>query len=258
MRFSQFGSSAVIAATLFYSLPGNASEVIDWSGLYAGINAGAAVGTAKMNFSPSGSFLGPLAGDIADGNFWRGQRNLDSTSFTGGLYAGYQQKHDRFLFGVETDIDYLGLNDSSSTTAMVATSGNTYRLDQKIRTDFFASLRPRVGYLPDSFSGDLLLFATGGLTLTGARVNQTFTQINVAYSSQGLSDSKLLLGWVGGGGLEYALTERWSIKAEYLYANLGSIENDNASGNAGFTAFTTDNEMELTSHIFRLGMSFRF
>jgi len=258
MRLSQFGLGVMIAATLFYSQPGHTEEAIDWNGFYSGLTAGAAVGTAKMSFSPSGLFNGPLAADIADGNYWRGQRDLDATGFTGGVYGGYQQTYGNFLFGIEADIGYLGLNESSSTTATVPASGNTYRLDQEISTDFFASLRPRVGYFPDALAGKLLVFATGGPTLTRADVTQTFTQLNNAYWSQGLSESKLLPGWAIGGGMEYALTKQWSLKAEYLYADLGSIENNNASGNTGFAAYSTDNKMDLTSHIFRLGATFHY
>lgn len=88
--------------------------------------------------------------------------------------------------------------------------------------------------MPESFLGDLLLFATGGTTLTHARVKQKLTQPNNSYSSQGLSEDRMLIGWVAGGGLEYALTKQCSVKAEYLYASLGSVEN-HAPGSAGYS-----------------------
>ena len=34
-------------------------------------------------------------------------------------------------------------------------------------------------------------------------------------------ESKWLLGWTVGGGMEFALTDRWSAKAEYMYYDLG-------------------------------------
>lgn len=176
---------------------------------------------------------------------------------TGGLQAGYQKKHDNLLFGLEAEINYLGLRDDSSITATVPVSNSPYRLDQSVQTDFFASLRPRVGYVPESFSGDLLLFATGGVTLTHARIKQKLTQLNNSYSSQGLSEDRMLIGWVAGGGLEYALSKQWSVKAEYLYASLGSVEN-HAPGSTSFTAYTTDNKADLTAHIIRVGTAFHF
>ena len=40
------------------------------------------------------------------------------------------------------------------------------------------------------------------------------------------------LGWAAGGGFEYALNNRWSIKAEYLYLDLGSENYTFALGTA--------------------------
>jgi len=258
MRVRLISWIATSLVTTLFAQTSLASEQIDWTGFYVGLNAGAALGTAKMDFDPSGSFLGPVAGDIRDGNFWRGTRDLDSTSMTGGLQAGYQKKHDNLLFGLEAEINYLGLRDDSSVTATVPVSGTPYRLDQSVQTDFFASLRPRLGYVPESFSGDLLLFATGGVTLTHAQIKQKFTQLNNTYSSQGLSEDRMLIGWVAGGGLEYALSQQWSVKAEYLYASLGSVESASSPGSAGFTAFTTNNQADLTAHIIRVGTAFHF
>lgn len=231
----------------------------DWTGPYIGLTAGTAIGKAEMSLDPTGLFNGPGNPDIRDGNFWRRTIDLDSAAFTGGLYGGYQVRVDRIVYGLEGEAGYLGLKESSSITARVPTTANTYRLDQKVETDFFASLRPRVGYLPETFSGSLLLFATGGLTLTHARVEQKFTQVNLPYHSEGLSEDKLLGGWTAGGGMEYALSKAWSLKAEYLYANLGTIKNNNAPGNpASAAAYRTNNKAELTSHLLRLGTAWHF
>ncbi|WP_341898069.1 outer membrane beta-barrel protein [Ferrovibrio terrae] len=230
----------------------------DWTGFYTGLTVGTAMGKAEMSLNPTGAFNGPLAADITDGNFWRRTTDLDSAAFTGGLYGGYQVKVDRVVYGLEGEAGYLGLKDSSSITATVST-GNTYRLDQKVETDFFASLRPRVGYVPEAFSGSLLLFATGGVTLTQVRVDQTFKQIGVAYQSKGLAEDKMLVGWTVGGGMEYAMSKAWSLKAEYLYADLGTIENNNVPGSpASVAAYRTNNKAELTTHILRIGTAWHF
>lgn len=255
-----FRKAAVIGTVLACEslcFAAHAGDTIHWDGPYAGFTAGTAIGTAKMKHDPSGAFLGPTANDITDGNFWRRTTDLDSTAFTGGVYAGYQQQHDRMVLGIEAEINYLGLDEDASTTSFVAASGNTYRLDQSVKTDLFVSLRPRVGYVPEAFSGNLMLFGTAGITLTHAQIEQKFTQLNVAYHSQGFEGDHLLVGWTLGAGAEYALSQNWRLKAEYLYADLGAIKN-HAPGNAGFTGYTTDNQAELTSHIMRLGTAYHF
>lgn len=230
VRLGMYLAAAVIVVA---AVPCRAQS-LDWQGFYAGVTAGAVIGTGRMDFDPTGSFNGPIANDITDGNFWRGTKKLDTTDLTGTLQAGYQIGHGRFRFGLEGEAGYLGLRESSTKTA-TASTGNTYRLDQKIETDFFASLRPRVGYVPEVFSGDLMLFVTGGMTLAHARITQKFTQIGLAYNSDGLSEDKMLVGWTAGGGLEYALSKAWGLKMEYLYASLGTVEG-NAPGNAASRA----------------------
>jgi outer membrane immunogenic protein len=229
-----------------------------WTGRYVGFGAGAATGKTDMTFNPTGTFVTGAAGDIADGNFWRGTRELETTSVTASAYVGHQVRRDRMVYGVEGEAGYLRLNDASSVRALVPATGSTYQLDQQIKTDFFAALRGRLGYLPEGFSDKLMLFGTAGLTLTHARIDQRFTQINVIYDSNGLSENRYLLGWTVGGGFEYTLSKNWNLRAEYLYANLGKVDK-NAIGNpAVFSAYTTANKAEPTAHIARIGASWRF
>ncbi len=117
-----------------------------------------------------------------------------------------------------------------------------------------------MGYVPEAFSGDLMLFATGGVTLTHARIVQKFTQTNLSpnYVSDGLSEDKMLVGWTAGGGVEYALSKAWSLKGEYLYAHLGTVERSAPGTPSNFAAFTTNNQADLTSHILRAGVAFHF
>lgn len=255
---TRFFGFAVVASAMLIGKTGIAAELGYWDGYYAGLNVAASASTAKMKFDPSGSFLGPNAIDVADGNFWRSSRNLKSSNLAGGVHAGYQQRYGRILVGIEADLNQLGQRDRSSITATVPTTTSQYLLEQQVKTDLSISLRPRIGYVPESGSGDLLLYVTGGLTYTRAKVFQKFTQLNVAYYSEGLSDSRWLAGWVAGGGVEYALSKQWSLKTEYLYANLGSIEKNNASGNPGFAAYTTNNRVDLTNHTVRLGITYRY
>jgi outer membrane immunogenic protein len=64
-------------------------------------------------------------------------------------------------------------------------------------------------------------------------------------SGPGGSESDTRIGWTVGAGLEYALWSNWSVKVEYLYADLGSFEF--AGGNIDFN-----------THIVRGGINYRF
>ena len=69
-----------------------------------------------------------------------------------------------------------------------------------------------------------------------------------------LSTTKV--GWAAGGGVEYAISKRWTIKAEYLYMDLGS-ESVIASPilpNPPSRKAT----MKTTTNIFNIGMNYKF
>jgi outer membrane immunogenic protein len=62
-------------------------------------------------------------------------------------------------------------------------------------------------------------------------------------------------GWTAGGGIEAALSERWSAKAEYLYLDLGSANyalplNYYFGGSATINSTTRD-------HIVRVGVNYK-
>jgi outer membrane immunogenic protein len=73
----------------------------------------------------------------------------------------------------------------------------------------YGTLRGRVGYAFDRF----LPYFTGGLYWS--QTDMTLNESGFLIRRQ--SDSS---GWVVGGGLEVALTNHWSIKGEYLHAQL--------------------------------------
>ncbi|MGB7781036.1 MAG: outer membrane beta-barrel protein, partial [Pseudolabrys sp.] len=70
-----------------------------------------------------------------------------------------------------------------------------------------ATLRGRAGYAINN----VLLFASAGLAYG-----------NLTANLAGLEESKTLVGWAGGLGMEVGFTPNWTAKVEYLYMDLGS------------------------------------
>jgi len=56
----------------------------------------------------------------------------------------------------------------------------------------------------------MLFYATAGLAYGETK-----------FDSAGVTDPHTSLGWTIGTGVEFAFTPCWSVKAEYLYYNLG-------------------------------------
>ncbi len=98
-----------------------------------------------------------------------------------------------------------------------------------VNHDIEGSIRGRIGYAWDR----VLLYATGGVAFGGFKstVYGTFAGNVIADTESGLapigpisgynSASTTRVGWTVGGGLEYAVTNNWSVRAEYRYTDFG-------------------------------------
>ena len=70
------------------------------------------------------------------------------------------------------------------------------------------------------------------------------------------STSNTVVGWTAGGGVEYALTWNWFIKAEYLYASFSNQTASQVTG--GFPTLTGTTTANLNANILRGGFDYRF
>jgi opacity protein-like surface antigen len=100
-----------------------------------------------------------------------------------------------------------------------------------------------------------LLYATGGVALTG--VDKSFCRhgtgvdcyVNGDVAAGWTSESESKMGWIAGGGWQVPLGPHAAAKAEYLYANFGSL---------GISNGVISNEVKFSQHILRAGISFGF
>jgi outer membrane immunogenic protein len=126
------------------------------------------------------------------------------------------------------------------------------------RIDWFGTLRGRLGWTP---TPPLLIYATGGLAYGQVKTNVSFTGFD---SDSGLSAASAVTkndtraGWTVGGGAEWMFASQWSIKAEYLFYDLGtqSIDQTVALSCCDFTAIHSD--AHYRGSIVRGGVNFHF
>ena len=154
----------------------NAADIVeeamyDWTGFYAGLNAGYAFG------GQDDVAVAPTYGNVGD---------LELNGMFGGIQAGYNYQADSFVMGVEGDIQLSGISDEDENGAFDSQNDNTY----------FGTLRLRAGYAWDR----TLIYATGGLAFGGFdySVDTPTSNINEDYSA---------MGYALGGGVEYAFDE---------------------------------------------------
>lgn len=162
------------------------SPATTWSGLYAGVNAG--YGWGELTRKPTGG------GVETDENY--GGWNL-------GGQVGYNMDMGGFVLGGEADLNWTSIGHEED-LAGIGTS--------KVGIDAYGTLRGRAGMV----FGQVMPYATLGVAW--GRGTASVTDPSDVITSQ----SKNHLGWAAGVGLEAAATENITVKAEYLYVDLGT------------------------------------
>lgn len=166
----------------------------------------------------------------------------------GGAQIGYNyQLANNVVLGAEADFNFGSMTDRLNYTAVDAgdpTLQDTGSINTKI--DSFGTVRARVGYSMDRF----LPYVTGGLAWGNVKVSESFTSYaDGALDGFGASSrSDTLWGWTLGGGVEYAITDNWTVKAEYLYIDLGDITWDGASGT----------KLDMSMSTLKAGVNYKF
>lgn len=99
------------------------------------------------------------------------------------------------------------------------------------------------------------MLRTGGLAVTNLKASVVFVGDPVTnVAAAGISETRT--GWTAGGGVEWAFARNWSVKAEYLYADFGSV-----SFVSAFNVdpdFTHTHTVHPTAQIVRAGVNYKF
>jgi outer membrane immunogenic protein len=112
------------------------------------------------------------------------------------------------------------------TARVIGEAANNYWVTTHIDASGIMTVRGRLGVTPVPA---VLLYATGGAAVTSFTVSNHFvddasTIIGLTVNSIGQSNAtRKKWGWTAGGGAEWAVARSWTIRAEYLYFDFGSI-----------------------------------
>ena len=233
-----FVSSVAIAADLPLKAP-PAVAAFSWSGCYAGLNAGGA--STKIDQDVTVPGFATFGSDGRD------------TGFIGGGQVGCNWQYaPNWVFGVEGDINYVHAK-RSGIFAFDFSSEDTVGGSQSTSLRWLSTVRGRMGYSWDrSF-----LYATGGLAIGGVKSSVAATVTTPGTYAGSYSDTHL--GWVVGGGIEHAFSNRLSAKFEYLHFDLGTANyNVNlVSGDSGGMPTTWPASAKVSGDIFRVGVNYK-
>jgi outer membrane immunogenic protein len=225
-----FGGSALAAdlrRPAYTPPPPPPPPVYSWTGLYWGGNIGYSWGNAKNEATVLGV-----------GTFSESPK-IDGV--IGGLQSGYNYQFGAWVWGLETDVQASGQKGSSTFPLSPFTTLTT---DHKL--EWLGTSRSRLGFLA---TPNILLYGTAGVAY--GQVKDSFTVSGIAPAVATVRDVKA--GWTAGGGIEGAFGGGWSAKLEYLYIDLGKLEQTLSTpfGTETFSSRVTDN-------IVRVGLNYRW
>lgn len=245
----------------------------NWGGFYVGVNEATGMGHDRAHETVA--LNPPGGGGVAPGvnNPLTDVRHTDSPiGFMAGGQAGYNWQTGNWVFGAEADWSWSGQRDSFANTNFIASTVNVapavIGLTDNQKLEWLATARARVGWAENCF----LWYVTGGVAWGRVESNYTF-QVNqtvgigtVTFPTApfAASTSATKTGWTVGGGVEttlawLGLSNRWSGKFEYLYVDLGSVNNTFSIPVVGAPGiYTFSSSSEIRDHLVRFGVNYRF
>jgi outer membrane immunogenic protein len=208
-----------------------------WDGVYIGGFGGTTEIRSRSNSRlmpstfPGGTNNTAIA--IANGTFgplWPPYKTANRTTF--GVFGGINYQYDDVVLGFEADfsianITATGVERRSSATYTSYTARNTTEIREIV------TIRGRAGYT----SGSFMPFATAGLAIARANVEQELRAVHA--SNPALSDSiskrtsgTLAFGLTAGLGVDVALSENLFLRGEWQYLWLPEVAKTSLSANS--------------------------
>ena len=231
-----------------------AVPVFTWTGFYIGVNAGYNWSNNDLTLYSAPAYAGYIPGKI----------KADSDGFTGGIQAGYNWQMNQFVLGIEGDWVWLDSGKTNSATVAYpggypgggGTGGASVTSAGKLGTDWLATLRGRVGYAMDRW----MIYGTGGLAWANVKSSSALSASYVdagGVSRVDLWEGKkddTRFGWTIGAGVEYAITNNFTTKLEYLYYDLGTKNYAVIGG----TLPAVSAKAKMDGSIVRAGLNYKF
>jgi outer membrane immunogenic protein len=225
-----------------------------WTGFYIGGNAGyswmnstdtvTATNAAGLSFTSDAEIATSLP--------------VNPKGFIGGGQIGYNwQINPTWVLGFETDFSGA---DVRGTASLPGPTDPSRIMTASEKLDWLGTVRARVGVTPWDRT---LVYATGGLAYGHASLSTALSRPGWGSATgcgglnncQNGSVSATNAGWTVGGGVEWAFFNNWSLKAEYLYYDLGTISHGMTDP---FFPATYNASADVKGSIVRGGLNYKF
>jgi outer membrane immunogenic protein len=220
-----------------------------WSGCYVGGVAGYQAGRSRQDYG--GLVNGVPNAFLPTGFSMTDNYGVDGPQFGGTVGCNYQAGN--WVVGLEADGSFVGARGRALPTSAAIALGLNSNFEFTTKQTWMATGRARLGYA----NGRLLTYVTGGVVAGGFELNNQNSLLPAGAIRTPTDVTQV--GWIVGFGAEYALADKWSVKAEALYADYGVMHYGDEPGTAnGCTAGCANADVPMTAIIGRLGVNYKF
>jgi outer membrane immunogenic protein len=256
-------STAALAADLgartYTKAPAMVEAAYNWTGFYIGGDIGAASLSHNFtsNFTQDSSTLG--------NNLQ--QNSFSSTSFIGGVHAGYNwQFAPNLVAGVEGDWQWVRSSHSFCRQTDIQSiacidddlEGNARGFGTVSgRLNSIATARARLGWTIDR----VMFYGTGGAAFANVKSSLGLScladgcGVNGVKFAASSNTSAHVTGWVAGAGIEWMIAHDWILRAEYQHIDFSDVS-ARFSPDCGGCALTSSQNLRLD--VVRTGLSYKF
>ncbi|HEY8031599.1 MAG TPA: outer membrane beta-barrel protein [Methylocella sp.] len=202
-----------------------------WTGIYIGGQVGGAWGTGGRSFTAFDAVTGTFVESSSGGG--------NPGGVIGGGHIGYDYQIPTWnwlsssgvVIGLEGSIDGSSLS-KTTVVDLPGAFGGSGTLSAHTSADIQGSIRGRLGMAWDR----VLVYGTGGVAFGGITTDFELNAVDAAgvpfFLQTSRSNSRT--GWTVGGGIEYAVTNNWSVGVEYRYTDFGTLSREASLADGSF------------------------
>jgi outer membrane immunogenic protein len=244
-------SAADLPARTYTKAPVMVDQIYNWTGFYIGGFVGGAFAdrnavSTDPTFAGGTFYNGPLSNSYG----------LSSSVIAGGTVGyNYQPVGTKWVFGVEGEAGYIHLG---RTIQDINAINDGFAFPDSLDTtrfgDWYGVIAGRLGFTADR----ALFYGKAGV----AFVNKNYSFIdacNTGGCGLGLANitrNQTQVTWAAGAGIEYALSNNWSVKGEYLY--LATQQTFTATGTVIPATPVSNVHTDPGIHTAKFGVNYRF
>ncbi|AQX18156.1 MULTISPECIES: outer membrane protein [Bartonella] len=218
------------------------SSTFSWTGFYFGGKIGVFSGQSTSSFIDSNN--------VKHNIIFQNQSSPKLSGVVGGLYTGLNINiNNGFVLGFDTDINWSGAKDTKVIDIIASLKADNnkksqidFDIKQSLQQKWLSAIRGRIGFSFDR----VMPYIAGGISVT--KLQSTYLKFFVPSKNNSLtrsslektppvlstSNSKIMNGYTIGGGLDFAITDNFILRAEYNYSDFGKKEFVNNNMNVSY------------------------